>query len=391
MNKKSGKRFVNMKTSLSCLAAVAGTTLAHISHADTTLSVGGYIKLDAISSQYSDGDLPSGNIGRDFYLPSTIPVGGESESRDTDFHARSSRINFKTTSDIDGQKLVSFVEIDFMAGPEGNERVSNSYQPRLRHAFFTYDKWTFGQTWSTFQNVAVLPETLDFIGPSEGTVFIRQAQVRYTTGNWQFSVENPQTTLIPDANTSSIATDDGDLPDMVARYNATGDRISWSAAGIVRSLAYEDVATSVDANTIGFGVSLSASMKVGERNDVRVMATGGSGLGRYLALNLVNGAALSADGELEAIDAMGGMVSYRHFWTDKWRSNVSLGVFEADHGANPVNAGVTKSARSLHANLLHSPVKSVTVGVEVGVAQRELENGGSGSMNRIQFSAKHVF
>jgi len=147
----------------------------------TTFKVGGFVKLDAISSDYNDGDLAAGNIGRDFYVPYATPVGGESESRDIDFHAKSSRLNIESVTTVDGQKIVGFVEFDFLT-TDGNERVTNAYQPQLRHAYLNYDKWLFGQTWSTFQNVAALPEMLDFIGPTEGTVFVRQAQVRYTRG-----------------------------------------------------------------------------------------------------------------------------------------------------------------------------------------------------------------
>ncbi len=62
-----------------------------------------------------------------------------------------------------------------MLSGQGDERVSNSYAPRVRHAFFTYNNWLFGQTWMTFFNVGALPENLDFVGPAESTVFGRQA------------------------------------------------------------------------------------------------------------------------------------------------------------------------------------------------------------------------
>lgn len=396
MKKNNNDRRQTISTIASGLAIIAAAGLSASSHADApkvALKVGGYIKLDAMSSSYSDGDLdlPAVRVGRDYYLPPLIPVGGEGEGRDTDFHAKSSRINFQTTSDVEGEKLVSFVEIDFLNGAEGDERVSNSYQPRLRHAYFTYGKWLFGQTWSTFQNVTALPETLDFVGPAEGTVFVRQAQVRYTRDNWQFSLENPETTVTSFGTATRTVTDDGAMPDMVARYTFKGDRGNWDVAGIVRNLAYEDVATSVDATAFGYGISVSAKLKMGERDDLRLMATTGSGLGRYIALNTVNGAALDAAGDLETIDATSAMVSYRHLWTDQWRSNISLGMFQADHDMQLVSNAVTKEVQSLHVNLLYSPVRSVTLGVELMKAERELENGDSGSLNRLQFSAKHDF
>ena len=80
-----------------------------------------------------------------------------------------------------------------------DERISNSWSSRLRHAFV---KWDYsenssimaGQSWSTFFNVGALPDVLDFVGPA-GTIFVRQPQVRWTMGGLQLAVENPATRL----------------------------------------------------------------------------------------------------------------------------------------------------------------------------------------------------
>ena len=83
--------------------------------------------------------------------------------------------------------------------------MSNSYSPRLRHAIVKWNKWTFGQTWSTFMDVSVLPEALDFVGPAESTTFIRQSMIRYTSGNLELAVENPQTFV--SGGTRDLSTD----------------------------------------------------------------------------------------------------------------------------------------------------------------------------------------
>ena len=61
---------------------------------------------------------------------------------------------------------------------------------------FTYANWLFGQTWTTFQ-ILDLPEDLDFAGAADGIIFNRQPLIRYTMGDWQFAVENAETTLDP--------------------------------------------------------------------------------------------------------------------------------------------------------------------------------------------------
>ena len=60
---------------------------------NTEIGFGGYVKLDAMWTDTSDGQIATG-IGRDFYVPSLTPVGGVSESATWDMHARQSRFFF---------------------------------------------------------------------------------------------------------------------------------------------------------------------------------------------------------------------------------------------------------------------------------------------------------
>lgn len=346
---------------------------------------GGYVKLDTIYSDYSGGS--SSGAGRDFYIPGTVPVGGVGESY-LDMHAKESRINFGSTHNLDnGAKLRTFIEMDFLLSGQGNERVSNSFSPRLRHAFFTYNNWLFGQTWMTFFNVGALPENLDFVGPAESTIFGRQAMIRYTSGKWQFAAENPETTITPYGGGGRIVADDNMFPDLVARYNFG----SVTVAGIVRELAYENRADGIDDSTWGYGVSVSGKHMIGERDDFRWMASAGSGLGRYMGLNTANGAVLDANGNLEAIDSMGIFGSYRHFWNEKWRSNLTLGYLDVDNDTDLTGMGVTTDATSVHVNLIYSPVPKLDLGIEFMHANREVESGADGDLDRIQFSAKYAY
>ncbi|MEE8339885.1 MAG: hypothetical protein V3R56_07050, partial [Xanthomonadales bacterium] len=114
------------------------------------------------------------------------PVGSHGQSY-LDLHSKESRIHFRSDHQLDnGTNLATYLEMDFLLAGHGDERVSNSYNPRLRHAFLTYDKWLFGQTWTTLFNVGALPENLDFIGPSEATIFGRQVMIRYSNGPWRW-------------------------------------------------------------------------------------------------------------------------------------------------------------------------------------------------------------
>ncbi|PHZ85207.1 DcaP family trimeric outer membrane transporter [Paremcibacter congregatus] len=358
---------------------------------DTKVTLGGYIKADFTASKYSRGELGPQNLGRDFYIPGLIPVGsGPGESGfDSDLGAKETRFNIKTNTNVNGHDLTTFIEMDFLTGPGGNERVTNSYNPRVRHAFVKYDNFLAGQTWSTFQDVGALAENLDFIGPAEGTTFVRQTQFRYTSGGLQISIENPETTVTPYGGGGRIVTDDGALPDFVVRYNSKADWGHIGVAGIMRSLKFNNGV--INDSTLGWGVSLSGKLKVGAKDDFRFMATGGKGLGRYLAINTANGAVVNADGELEAIGSYAGFVSYRHFWNTEFRSNLTLSAFKADNDVALTGTGVTKDVYSVHANLLYSPIPKITFGGEYMYAKRSIESGLDGDMHRLQFSAKYAF
>jgi len=350
---------------------------------------GGYVKADLIYSDYGGG--PSSGAGRDFYIPGTIPVGDSGESY-VDLHAKESRINFKSTHNLDnGAKMTTFVEMDFLLSGHGDERVSNSFNPRLRHAFFTYNKWLFGQTWMTFFNVGALPENLDFVGPAESTIFGRQTMIRYTSGGWQFAIENPETTITPYGGGGRIVADDNMVPDLVGRYNLKRDWGNFTVAAILRELRYENASAGIDDSDTGYGISLSGKFKIGEKDDFRWMASTGSGLGRYIGLNTANAAVLDADGNLHAIDSTGIFGSYRHFWNQKWRSNLTLGYLTVDNDVELTGTGVTSEAKSVHVNLIYSPQPKMDFGIEFLYADREVESGADGDLTRVQFSAKYAY
>ncbi len=353
-------------------------------------SYGGYIKSDLILSDFRDGAVAENSIGRDFFVPSTLPVGdGEGETY-LDWHARQTRFHFATNHALDnGSELGSYIELDFLVTGGGNERVSNSFQPRLRHAFVTYDNWLIGQTWNTFMDVSTLPESVDFIGPSGSTTFGREPMIRYTRGGFAIALENPETTVTP-LGGGRIETDDGYLPELAARYRWGGDWGHIQLGGMLRQLALKDRDTGVDATETGWGLSLSGKTMLG-RDDIRWMIVGGDGLGRQVGLNFANGAALTDTEDLEAIGTLGGFVAYRHWWSQRWRSTAVLSYMEVDNPVRFTGSGVNESNWSGQINLMYSPVDSLTFGVEYLTAERALESGLDGRLDRLQFTGKYAF
>ena len=365
---------------------------------DTKLTWGGYIKADAIYSRFSEGELAQ-STSRDFYVPGTIPVSnGSGRSFEAlDFHAKESRLFVKTETAIDGHKLGTHVEFDFIVNQSttANEIVTNAYTPGLRRAFLTYDNWLIGQEWTTFMNLAALPETLDFVAfPSDGTVFVRQPQVRYSNGGFAVSVENPETSLLPGGGGAVAGTGDGKLPDLIARYSLKFDGGSEvSLAGLLRQLKVNNAAVgatpAVEDSTTGAGLSLAGKFALG-KDDIKFMLNAGQGIGRYLALGTSADAVL-ASGKLDAIDLYSGYIAYKHAWSPQWRSTITASYFSADNDAAKTGTAVTKQVSSFSANLLYSPVAKLTFGGEFRHANREIESGFDGDLDRVQVSAKYSF
>lgn len=374
-------------------AAVLGVMSLGAQANETDIDFGGFVKLDMMVSDYTDGQAPSsGSIARQQYIPSLTPVGGEGDDMVTDFHARQSRFFLTTDTELDnGETLTGHIEMDFMLTPDGDQRISNSYSPRLRHAFLKYGKWTFGQTWSNFQDLNILAESVDFIGITDGIIFNRQAQIRYTSGGFSASIENPETTVTP-VGGGRIISSDGFAPDVTFKYTGKTDNLTWQASALLRQLTYDVSQTGDDETTFGYGVSFGAKYTFG-MDDIRASVTTGSGLGRYLGLNTWNGAYIDSNGELEAIDSTGVSFAYRHFWSEKLRSNVvySRGWADNDGEVLALAGDMTEYTQRLAFNLMYSPASNLTFGAEISKANRETEASVDGDLNRLQLMAMYKF
>ena len=335
---------------------ISGSAVAQDDGPTTTYKFGGYAKFDAMFTDYSDGTPDGNSLMRQFYYAPQIPVGDGSADDDitADFQARETRLNFRAdTTTKGGDKVTAFVEMDFFIHGDGNEVVSNSYSPRIRHAFIKYNNWTFGQTWSTFQDVVALPEALDFVGPAESTTFIRQAQVRYTTGNLELAVENPETFV--SGGDRGLST----MPDLIGRYTFKMGDGYVKVAGLYRS---------------------------------RAMVSFGDGVGRYIGLGFVpDGYVDNVNGDIATAEALAWFVSYRAVWNSKWRSNFMYGMTTIDYDNDVAAATLNDTGSSIHVNLIYTALPKLDIGAEIIYGERELVNGTDGDFTRFQFSAKYAF
>ncbi len=364
---------------------------------DTSLAIGGFVRADFIGSLDHD-------VGDSFFADG-IPEAGTPSTGTTSFNARVSRINFDARTPTRLGEARAFLELDLFGSP-GNEVISNSFNPRVRHAFGELGPVLAGQTWTLFMPLASYPWTADFHGP-QGIPFVRQAQLRYThdVGNGLTvagSIENPelwgQSYVGLDIGSRSQGEAGVDrIPDFVGAVQYDQGGWHFKLAGLARLMSVEDVELPdgrlVDDDEFGWGLMGAAVVPVAPTTNFNVNLTYGDGVGRYL-LGVFGrqDAFLDEGGSLDAIESWGLATSIMHSWTDQFTSNVVYGRHEVN---DTFFAGATETTQSIHVNTFWQPVDRTTFGLEYIHGRRDFDNRDGidrdNTANRVMATAQFNF
>ena len=335
---------------------------------DTTVKLGGYVKLDLIHDFDAIGSAES-------FDPRTIPTDG-TEGSNTRMQAQQSRLNLDVRGPASSDPYRFFIEGDFF-GSGGSFR--------LRHAYVTLDEILGGQTWTTFMDDDAMPETLDFESPI-GFPQIRQAQVRYaheSQGGNEFAVaiEDPASAIVPPTGVPGHAEEV--LPDIDAHYTLRfhGGHVQLGAFGGMAS--FRPDGGSSDSVAL-WGLNLSTRLEVGEQDSVILQGTYGDGVGRYRGGIT---AAPDANGDLEAITTTAFLGSYEHHWSEAWRSTV---MYSWASGDMPAGTPLTTSEKLEYAaaNLIWQFSPRAWTGVEWLYGTNQTFDGNDGDATRLQFSLR---
>ncbi|MDD5037059.1 MAG: DcaP family trimeric outer membrane transporter [Methylococcaceae bacterium] len=355
---------------------------------DTSLAIGGFVKLDTIYNSVSAG---KDNFGDQFLSSSTIPVSARhGEHSQINFHAKESRFWLKSFTPSAYGDINTYLELDLYGA-------ADAYTPRLRHAYGSIGNFLAGQTWTTFLNVQAIPELNDIGGPV-GINLLRQPMVRWnqpfsfaaTPMEFQAALEAPKSRLAREKTSVLEAPDDDRYPDLIARINANPEWGNLSLTAMGRQIRYAPAVGSARSSW-GGAVSLAGKIKTVGLDNLRFGFHYGDVLGRYININAFGDATLDTAGRrLERVDTYGAMAAYQHWWSDSWRSTLAYGFAQSDLPAY-ANGGLTRQAQSVHVNLLWSPLVQTTIGLEYLYATRSLENHLSGDLHRVQFSSRFNF
>lgn len=374
----------------------------------TTFRWGGYVKLDAIYSSTSRG-LTSDVL--DYLVsPGGIVVANPDPADNFNLSARESRFWLATTTPTAHGDVGTHVEVDFLGldASLGNEITTTPTSVRLRHAYGTFRGFLAGQNWSTWMDLAALPEVNDFGSPA-GRLFARQGMIRYTRqmpafgGEIQIALENPETTLTVTAagdgalGTRIVPSDDR-IPDTVVKVVKTGAWGHLAASGIVRLLRSDGalVANATDS-ALGFGGHVSGKVKLGGKHNIAFDAAYGRGIGRYVALATFRDGEIDAAGNIDLIDVVAATLTGQVWLSEGVRINLTGSMSQSMGNADlfataDAATSVNKRLITVHSNVMWNPVKTLRLGIEHIFVQRTLENDDiTGDMHRFQAAAMYTF
>jgi hypothetical protein len=289
--------------------------------------------------------------------------------------ARQSRIAGLVSGDVnEDTHLAAYIETDFLsASASSNDRESNSYSLRVRHAYSTLDKddWGLhilaGQNWSllTTNTAGIIPrqEQIPLTIDAQYVVgfnWKRQAQVRIVE-NWGnvwagISFEDPEASLPPGVNTTGIASPNANnngnpggllnpntqysnnfMPDIVAKLAADPGWGHYELKGLVRG--FSDNLGATTNEVVGYAGGAAATMPIVPKYvDLQISGLAGYGIGTYGSGQLPD-VAFTRNGSVVAVPVVQGLVGLiAHPWVG---NDLYLygGWEHADRAGTPATTG----------------------------------------------------
>ena len=329
----------------------------------TSVSISGFVKADFYMDNRDD-------LGNTFTFSNPIRLDGEPGDDDEDgavgAHAQQSRFALSTSTPTSFGALNTVAEIGF------NPYADAPGAPKVRLANGQLGPVLAGLAWSIRGDNHTYADTVEFDGPV-GVVADRFVQLRLTlplaegfTG--QMAVEPG----IGGSNSNEVPTFLAAL-----RYSS-----GWGAVNVTGAVGRydDDGGQNVTTHSFHVGAHLNAT------DATRVMATLNMTRGDGQIYGSSGAIGEDASGNLEAQDSIGGMAGISHGWSDSMRSGVFFGWVEND---NP--AATNKTVRTLHANVIWSPVSQADIGFEVIHGMRETPAGAEGEATRFQIGVKYGF
>ncbi|GGY80467.1 hypothetical protein [Marinobacter zhanjiangensis] len=266
---------------------------------------------------------------------------------------------------------------------------------RLLRAYGEYGNWMAGRNWSNYTSFVGWTPTLDFDGLAGlAGVQDRAAQVRYTTGPWSFSLEDPRFQNVGGDEKQSA-------PVVTARYeNALTSSVMFSAGALLQYLSYDEGDAGDDDNAVGMAGYVATDVSVTDAVTLHGVLSATDGANGYLYRSGDSGFggqdAYRDGSSLETIQGYGGTVGVS---ADAGAGTMNVGYglvkmdwddYESDVGAVAADGRVETNSNAF-VNYQWYPIENVMLGVEYGYFKSELYDGDSENAQRVMFASQYSF
>ena len=217
---------------------------------NTSFRLRGFVRLAALYDFEPIGSTDS-------FVPNTIPV-PQDDGQNFNMSGRISRFSLEswTPTTFHEWNVHTFIEGDFFNGAA--QAAGGGGNPlRLRHAFFDFGYFRFGQQNSVFMDGTNWPSLVDFQGPNSW-VNQRQPSARMTIPvvdrvYWAASMER----CFSDITTNGLGSNVQDVPDFATHLRYEGDVGHLQVSGLLRTIGYQPTGGDV-TQRVGAGISGNA-------------------------------------------------------------------------------------------------------------------------------------
>jgi glutaminase A len=316
---------------------------------------------------------------------------------------RQSRLGVRSSTPTDLGELKTTFEFELFG--TGVDEGQTTF--RLRHAYGELGAFGAGQTWSPFMDPDVFPNSLEYWGPT-GMVFFRNVQVRWMPMTGKHSVvlalERPGASGDQGVYSDRIELQNirarFPLPDFSGAYKMTTDWGYLRAAGILRTIKWDDVlddAFDLSGDATGWGLNLSTNLKATEHDTVRLQFVFGEGIQNYMNdspvdIGIQNNLQNAVTPVLGKPVPIVGIVAFvDHTWNEKFSTAVGYSFQDNDNTDGQAPDAFRRGHYAL-GNLLCTPAPNVMVGAELQWGRREnFSDGFQSDGFKVQFSVKYNF
>lgn len=368
---------------------------------ESTFSVYGFVMLDA-GYQFKQADPNWFDTVRPVKLPAFkdqfAPNGNAY------FSVRQTRLGVKSSTPTKYGELTTKFEFElFGTGADAGQTTF-----RLRHAYGEMGHFGAGQTWSTFVDPDVFPNTNEYWGPN-GLAWYRNVQVRWMP----LKGKNSITIALERPGASADLGKAADrieltgvkprfpLPDLTANVRFDRNWGHFQASGIVREIKWVDTVKDnfdLGGSAVGAGIGLTSNLNFGKKDIAKLSLVYGTGIENYMndapvdigiAKNPGGGPRVPIKGV--ALPVLGVMAYLDHTWNKRFSSSIGYSMLNISNsdGQTP---DAFRRGHYASGNVLFYPVDNVMIGTELIYGKREnFLDGFKSDDFHIQFSFKYNF